>query len=207
MGNNKMISRKITIALISLNFCAAGFFQTAQADDAQAAKADGQSVSEQSCDIESIKSKFESGGSGGYSADNKLGFIGKYQMGAQALEEMGYLKPGSSSSDTATYSAANWTGKNGIYSAADWKANTAVQEAVEPLWQQKQASHMLSVTKNAVATGAQIPGGCGTMTASAYSMGAHLVVRVVLNPFLKAAAFAGDKDKRLRTDMFFNGIL
>lgn len=170
-----------------------------QADDAIAKKADGEPVTEQSCNVEAMKAKFESRGSGDYMADNNKGFVGKYQMGAQALEDMGYLKPGSSRNADgsinyrATYDPSNWTGKDGIFSAQDWMSNSSVQDAVEPLWQARQASYALSETKNAIASGAQIPGGCGQMTQGAYLMGAQLVGQGGVNEFLKSGGFCGKK--------------
>jgi hypothetical protein len=67
-------------------------------------------------------------GGGKYDADNKVGFIGKYQFGAQALETFKYLKPGTSADRKAVYSPSNWTGKNGIASADDFKKATDAQE-------------------------------------------------------------------------------
>ncbi len=62
---------------------------------------------------------------------NSIGFSGKYQFGDGALEDLGYLKPGT----TAKYSvknalliSENWTGKDGITSRDAWLANTTVQE-------------------------------------------------------------------------------
>jgi len=70
----------------------------------------------------------ESGGK--YDGDNKVGFIGKYQFGAQALETYGYLKAGASKDRNAVYSSSNWTGKNGIKSAEDFKRATDLQETL-----------------------------------------------------------------------------
>jgi hypothetical protein len=67
-------------------------------------------------------------GGGKYDADNKVGFLGKYQFGAQALETFGYLKPGTSVDRNAVYSPSNWTGKNGMDSAEAFKKATDVQE-------------------------------------------------------------------------------
>lgn len=169
------------------------------ADDAIAKKADGEAVTEQKCDIDALKAKFESRGSGNYQADNKRGYIGKFQMGAEALEDMGYLKKGTSRNPDgsinykATYNPANWTGKDGINSAQDWMSNSSVQDSVEPLWQAKQASYALSETKNAIASGAQIPGGCGQMSQGAYLMGAQLMGQGGVNEFLKSGGFCGKK--------------
>jgi len=67
-------------------------------------------------------------GGGKYDADNKVGFLGKYQFGAQALETFKYLKPGTSADRNAVYSPSNWTGKNNINSADDFKKASDVQE-------------------------------------------------------------------------------
>jgi hypothetical protein len=169
------------------------------ADDAIAQKADGEAVTEQKCDVDALKAKFESRGAGSYQADNKKGYIGKFQMGAEALEDMGYLKPGSSKNPDgsinykATYNPANWTGKNGVNSAQDWMSNSGVQDLVEPLWQAKQAGYALGETRNAISSGAQIPGGCGQMSQGAYLMGAQLVGQGGVNEFLKSGGFCGKK--------------
>ena len=67
-------------------------------------------------------------GGGKYDADNKVGFLGKYQFGAQALETFGYLKRGTSVDRNAVYSPSNWTGKNGMDSADTFKKATDIQE-------------------------------------------------------------------------------
>jgi hypothetical protein len=66
-----------------------------------------------------------------YDAVNSIGFSGKYQFGDGALEDLGYLKPGT----TAKYSvknalliSENWTGKDGITSRDAWLTNPQVQE-------------------------------------------------------------------------------
>ena len=71
----------------------------------------------------------ESGGN--YSAQNQLGFVGKYQFGAAALETCGYLKPGSSKHGTNSQvisNPANWSGLNGCNSSQSWFSNTMAQE-------------------------------------------------------------------------------
>jgi hypothetical protein len=63
------------------------------------------------------------------SVDNKVGFLGKYQFGAQALETFGYLKKGTSKgNDNAVYEPSNWTGKDGMRSKDDFLNNLQVQE-------------------------------------------------------------------------------
>lgn len=120
-------------------------------------------------------------------------------MGAEALEDMEYLKDGASKfadgsiNYKATYDPSNWTGKDGIWSMEDWKKATAVQDAVEPLWQAKQTKSALAATKAAMASGAQIPGGCGQMTSGAYLMGAHLVGQGGVESFIKSGGHCGKK--------------
>lgn len=71
----------------------------------------------------------ESGGN--YASQNQLGFVGKYQFGAAALETCNYLKPGSSKHGTNSQvigNPANWTGLNGCSSAQAWFSNVMAQE-------------------------------------------------------------------------------
>lgn len=70
----------------------------------------------------------ESGGD--YSAVNSYGYVGGYQFGAQALESIGLLKPGSSKAgNKAVNDPANWTGKNGVTSLDDFLNKPQVQDA------------------------------------------------------------------------------
>ena len=72
----------------------------------------------------------ESGGS--YSKENSIGFIGKYQFGADALYEQGYVNttPSKSGKRVAqiTGDPACWRGKNGINSKQDWFNSPQEQE-------------------------------------------------------------------------------
>ena len=64
-----------------------------------------------------------------YSKVNELGYSGGFQFGAQALETIGYLKPGASSAgNKALDDPANWTGKGGVNSKAEFLANQKVQD-------------------------------------------------------------------------------
>ena len=62
--------------------------------------------------------KRESGGS--YSITNQLGYVGKYQFGASALQTVGMVSGAKSNS---ALSGNVWTGKYGCNSLEDWKAN------------------------------------------------------------------------------------
>jgi uncharacterized protein YcbK (DUF882 family) len=63
-----------------------------------------------------------------YQAVNSLGYLGKYQFGAAALQDRGYVKRGTKNSDLAN--PESWTGKNGIRSREDFLASKQVQEDV-----------------------------------------------------------------------------
>jgi hypothetical protein len=68
----------------------------------------------------------ESRGNGDYSARNSLGYIGRYQFGAPALESQKYVRKGTTNKDLGHREA--WLGKNGISSREDWLANHAEQD-------------------------------------------------------------------------------
>jgi hypothetical protein len=91
--------------------------------------------------------------SGNKSVDNKVGFLGKYQFGAQALETFGYLKPGTSKgNDKAVYEPSNWTGKDGMRSKDDFLNNLQVQEA---LMQKYTQMNMVGLDKAGVMKGVE----------------------------------------------------
>jgi len=77
--------------------------------------------------------KSESGGK--YDTVNSIGYVGKYQFGASALVDGGYVKssvlnvPKGTNPNTALNNPNSWTGKNGINSLQDWLANGAEQES------------------------------------------------------------------------------
>ena len=66
--------------------------------------------------------------SNNYKAVNRLNFIGKYQFGAAALIDRGYVKPGTTNAQLDN--AEVWTGKNSIKSKEDFLNNSQVQESV-----------------------------------------------------------------------------
>lgn len=66
--------------------------------------------------------KFES--SGNYSADNKVGFVGAYQTGSEALETVGLLKPGSSKGRTTGANAA-------VYDPSAWTPGYSLQKYLQ----------------------------------------------------------------------------
>lgn len=92
----------------------------------------------------------ESGGN--YSADNKVGFIGKYQFGSMALEDMGLLKKGSSKqygatgSNAAVYQPEAWTSG---YSLQSYLSDAPLQDK---LMKQYTDMNYASLIKNKVIT-------------------------------------------------------
>lgn len=66
--------------------------------------------------------KRESGGD--YTTKNRLGYLGAYQFGKPALEDLGYWKKGT-----------GWTGKNGINSEEDFLESKEVQDVAYAEWE------------------------------------------------------------------------
>lgn len=69
--------------------------------------------------------------SNNYQAVNQLGYLGKYQMGGMALQDIGYKD-----------AQGNWTGKNGINSPQDFLASPSVQEQAQMELMDKQDSYI-----------------------------------------------------------------
>lgn len=65
--------------------------------------------------------------SNNYGAVNRLGYMGKYQMGAEMLTDLGYVKPGTTNSMLDNPSV--YTGKDGITSKKAFLDNNKVQES------------------------------------------------------------------------------
>lgn len=142
--------------------------------------AGGEVVSENKCDINDILAQFESKGAGGYQAENKYGYIGKYQMGGSALTDLGYKKDG------------RWTGKDGIYSKEDFKNNGAIQEKAQGEWVNLLKSRMSGL--GAASHLGQTMGSCGKpVTESGMIMGAHLVGPGGASDYMKSGGFCGKK--------------
>jgi len=86
--------------------------------------------------------KYESGGHANqYAAENKYGYVGKYQFGAQALQDQGLIKPGIETRYSKLGAAGhkalldnpdNWTTNNpyGVSSKEEWINSPSAQEAV-----------------------------------------------------------------------------
>ena len=67
--------------------------------------------------------------SNNYMAVNEINYVGAYQMGAAALEDLGFLKKGSSKEgNKAVFNPENWTGKGNINSLEAFLKNEKVQD-------------------------------------------------------------------------------
>jgi uncharacterized protein (TIGR02594 family) len=62
-----------------------------------------------------------------YGVVNRLGYCGRWQFGAGALVDAGYVRPGTTNRNLL--SPAAWTGKDGVNSRADWLARPDAQDA------------------------------------------------------------------------------
>lgn len=92
--------------------------------------------------------------SGKYTAVNELGYIGAYQFGAAALEDLGYIKKGSwakyKKNKLVLDNNDNWTGKDGCSSKLLFLANVSAQDNCILLYSQR--SYKLMLMKNQVGT-------------------------------------------------------
>lgn len=71
-----------------------------------------------------------------YDAENRFGFIGKYQFGEAALFDLGYYSVDSSDGNLFKNDwIGNWSGKNDIYSKQDYLSNGFAQEIIIRDWQ------------------------------------------------------------------------
>ena len=72
------------------------------------------------------------GGTQNYTAQNRLGYIGKYQFGAMALATLGYVKTpvGGKLTNDVLDSTINWSGKGGLTSKDTFFKQTNVQERI-----------------------------------------------------------------------------
>lgn len=64
-----------------------------------------------------------------YDVVNQYGYQGKYQLGSAALQDLGYVKPGTPQTTEALNNPNNWTGKNGITSSSAFLSSPDAQES------------------------------------------------------------------------------
>ncbi len=74
-----------------------------------------------------VLGKMESGND--YTNVNQFGYAGRWQFGAAALIDHGYVKSGTKGPGAPTADSA-WTGKDGITSRNKWRSSNSVQDAV-----------------------------------------------------------------------------
>lgn len=115
------------------------------------------------------------GGLQNYSAENTAGYIGKYQFGASALIDLGYVKLGSKNS--TLNNPNNWTGKDGITSKEKFFANGEVQESI--------MFQYLKVNYNRLKNTKVISANESTTNVAGYLASAHLVGSGNANKFTK----------------------
>ncbi|MBE7703795.1 MAG: hypothetical protein E7Z89_07085 [Cyanobacteria bacterium SIG28] len=78
--------------------------------------------------------------SGNYGAVNKFNYLGKYQMGEEALSDAGYYKKNALNSSKNNTWNGQFTGKDGVYSKNDFLNNhqaqeNAIREYMKKQWQ------------------------------------------------------------------------
>lgn len=88
---------------------------------------------------EFLSALFASEGGGKLDVENKFGYIGKYQFGEDALQDLGYYKGDSSSNRTISGKfkydwSGDWTGKNGAVSKTAFLASAAIQDQAAKDW-------------------------------------------------------------------------
>lgn len=91
--------------------------------------------------------------SNNYSAINQLGYIGKYQFGAAALVDRGYIKADAFKTygQGALTRPESWTGKDNIRNRDDFLRNTQIQESA--MFEQLNANYSTLTRINAVSSG------------------------------------------------------
>jgi len=110
--------------------------------------------------------KSESGGN--YNTTNQLGYVGKYQMGYQALIDQGYVKS-SVTSNAQLDNPNSWTGKDGITDKSSWLGNGSVQESAMISYTQ---TNYTAMVKNGAITADMPPEDVGGMLAASHLLGA-----------------------------------
>lgn len=103
--------------------------------------------------------------SNNYGAVNQYGYIGKYQMGAGALYDQGYVKSPKQANLT---DPSDWTGKDGVNSQSDFLNNPTVQETEMDSYTR---GHYNSLLSNGVVDENTSPGDVGGYLATSHLLG------------------------------------
>jgi hypothetical protein len=113
----------------------------------------------------------ESGGNYNITGGSNGNYLGKYQIGASALVDQGYITK--SAFNTEGNAAVNdpnaWTGKNGIGSSSDFLNNPSIQESVMTTFT---SNNYNSLLKNGGIQPGDDPGTVGGMLQVAHLLGA-----------------------------------
>lgn len=82
--------------------------------------------------------------SNAYDAVNTLGYVGRFQFGAAALKDTGYISLDASNKNSSLNDPANWTVKDGINSLEDFLAAKEIQEKAMVLYTEKNYKYLLA---------------------------------------------------------------
>ncbi len=127
---------------------------------------------------------------GNYKAKNRFGYLGKYQMGEQALTEAGYYKK--TSKEYNNDWTGTFTGKDGVFSETDFLNNKIAQENAQTVYQKAQWKQ-LQANGSTKYIGQTING--IKITQSALLGGAHLVGSSGVHKFLSSNGQIDTKDR------------
>ena len=127
--------------------------------------------------------------SGRYDIVNKLGYLGKYQMGESALMDAGYYQ--SDKKNDNHYSDRYWTGKDGVHSKTDFLKSpqaqeNAIREYMKVQWQyllHDNVDRFIGQTRFGI-----------LITISGALAGAHLVGWSCVGSFVKQGKISFDRN-------------
>lgn len=103
---------------------------------------------------------------------NQFGFIGGYQMGGPALQDLGYVKKGTTNAGLSN--PANWTGKDGITSKSDFLKSPDVQDKA---FYDLSSRNYTALSKAGVINGNTSQEQVGGLLAAAHQNGAGSVIK------------------------------
>lgn len=106
--------------------------------------------------------------SGNYKAINDIGYVGGYQFGASALEDLGYVQKGASKKGNKVLAVDVWTGKDGVNSLADFLGSKEVQDKAFDEYAQTNLNRLI---KNGTITDVMSDGDVAGFLASAHLLG------------------------------------
>jgi hypothetical protein len=104
--------------------------------------------------------------SNNYHVVNQLGYSGRWQFGAGALVDCGYVRRGSKNSDLISTGA--WLGLNGVFSLDDWLSNPDAQNSAMLVYTK---SHYNSLLKSGGLNPQSSVARCAGLLAAAHLVG------------------------------------